>query len=116
MYKIGVIGDRADVSGFIALGYSVCDVSNAEEAKNALKTLVKYGEGDESADKYAIIFITEKYASLLSEEIAHYSSRPLPAITSLPESAADGGMSFGMRKLKSHVEKAVGTDILFRDS
>ncbi len=116
MYKIGVIGDRADISGFIALGYGVFDVSSADEARAVLKNLVKQGEGDESADRYAIVFITEKYATLLADDIAHYTSRTLPAITSLPEAAADGKMSFGMKKLKSHVEKAVGADILFRDN
>ena len=32
MYKIGIIGDRDTVLGFMALGFVVEDVSSAEEA------------------------------------------------------------------------------------
>lgn len=114
MYKIGIIGNRADVAGFIALGYSVHEVESAEEAASVLSSLVKESEA-ESENGYAIIFIMQNYAELIDAEIKRYSKRKLPAITVFPEASADGTMNYGMRVIKEHVETAVGADILFRD-
>ena len=36
MYKIGVIGDRATVAGFIALGYTVYEVEDPADAAEIL--------------------------------------------------------------------------------
>ncbi len=114
MYKIGIIGSRADVAGFIALGYSVHEVESAEEAASVLSSLVKESDSD-SGDSYAIIFIMQNYAEQIDAEIKRYSKRKLPAITVFPEASADGEMNYGMRIIKEHVETAVGADILFRD-
>ena len=52
MYKIGIIGDRDTVLGFMALGFVVEDVKSAEEAAKKLHAMAKSGA-------YATIFITE---------------------------------------------------------
>ena len=65
MYKIGIIGERDSVLGFMALGFSVHEAADAEEAETILRTLVKSGE-------YAVIFLVEHYAIALEEEIAKY--------------------------------------------
>ncbi len=114
MYKIGIIGNRTDVAGFIALGYSVHEVESAEEAASVLSSLVKESES-ESENGYAIIFIMQNYAELIDAEIKRYSKRKLPAITVFPEASSDGTMNYGMRVIKEHVETAVGADILFKD-
>lgn len=109
MYKIGIIGDRATVSGFIALGYAVYE---AEDVNSAREALHKIAENDE----YAIIFIVERYAEALEEDINKYSGRKTPAITVLPDATGqNGGLSYGMTRIKRNVERAVGADILFRD-
>ncbi len=107
MYKIGIIGDRATVAGFIALGYTVYEAEDAVSAGEALDRIGDSGE-------YAIIFIVEKFARELGEKMKKFSSRLTPAVTVLPDGEA-GEMSFGMELIKRHVEKAVGADILFRD-
>ncbi len=106
MYKVGIIGDRDSVLGFMALGFSVHEVENEAEAAASLHTLVK-------SDEYAVIFVTENYASKMEEDIAKYKDRPLPAIVSLPGST--GGTGYGMAAVRDAVERAVGADILFKD-
>ena len=107
MYKIGIIGERDSVMGFMAVGFAVHEAPDAESAGRLLHTLAK----DES---YAIIFITENYAEALKEEIAAYKDVPLPAIIAIP--GRSGSTGYGMASLKSAVERAVGADILFKEN
>ena len=72
-----------------------------------ISELVKSGE-------YAVIFITEDLALVTEEERAKYKDMPLPAITVSPSSK--GSRGYGMANIKSAVERAVGADILFKDS
>ena len=106
MSKIGMIGDRDAVLGFMALGFSVHEISSVDEGAKVLHTLVRSGD-------YAVIFITENYALALEEEIGKYKSLPLPAIVSIP--GREGSTGYGMNHIKEAVERAVGADILFRD-
>lgn len=105
MYKIGIIGERDSVLGYMALGFSVHEASDAAEAGRILRTLAK----DES---YAILFIVENFAMELEEEIAAYKDQPLPAVLSVPGKAGNTG--YGMANIRNAVVRAVGADILFR--
>ncbi|MBO5204140.1 MAG: V-type ATP synthase subunit F [Clostridia bacterium] len=106
MYKIGIIGERDSVLGFMALGFSVHEAENASVAERLLHTLAKSGE-------YAIIYIVENYAVELENEIAKYKDVPLPAITVIPGMSGTNG--YGMANIKSAAQRAVGADILFKD-
>ncbi len=106
MYKIGIIGERDSVMGFMAIGFAVHEAPDAETAARILHKLAK----DES---YAIIYIVENYATVLKEDIARYKDLPLPAIISIPGRAGSDGS--GMAAIKSAVERAVGADILFKE-
>lgn len=106
MYKIGIIGERDSVLGFMAIGFAVHEAPDAETAGALLRQLAK----DES---YAIIFIVENYAEALKEDIAKYKDVPLPAIITIPGRA--GSTGYGMAAIKSAVERAVGADILFKE-
>lgn len=106
MYKIGIIGDRDSVLGFMALGFSVFEAENPEQASEILHKIAKEGE-------YAIIFVVENYAAEMEEEISKYKTQPLPAIISLP--GQKGANGYGMTSIKNAVERAVGADILFKD-
>lgn len=105
MYKIGMIGERDSVMGFMALGFSVHEAANAEAAGKLLHALAK----DPS---YAVIFIVENYAEELEEEIALYKDSPMPAIISIP--GRSGSTGYGTESIRSAVERAVGVD-LFKD-
>ena len=106
MYKIAIVGERDSVLGFMALGFSVHEATNAEEAGKKIHALVKSGE-------YAVIFLTESYAIQLEEELARYKDLPLPAVVSIP--GQGGSTGYGMNNIRSAVERAVGADILFKE-
>ena len=106
MYKIGIIGDRDTVLGFMALGFAVKDVASAEDAAKTLHAMAKCGE-------YAVIFITENYAVQIEEDMNRYKDMPLPAVVSVP--GQGGSTGYGMNNIRSAVERAVGADILFKE-
>ena len=106
MYKIGIIGDRDTVLGFMALGFTVEDVTSAEEAAKKLHTMAKSGA-------YAVIFITENYAAQIEEDVNRYKDMPLPAVISVP--GQGGSTGYGTNLIRSAVERAVGADILFKE-
>ena len=102
MYKIGVMGDHDSIYGFAALGFDVFPVEG-DEAKRKLKELA---ESD-----YAVIYITEKLAKELHEQLDKYRDELLPAIIQIP--GVSGNTGEGIRDVHLSVEKAVGSDILF---
>ncbi len=106
MYKIGIIGERDSVLGFMALGFSVHEAEDVSTAERLLHSLAKSGE-------YAMIYIVENYAVQLEEEIAKYKDMPLPAITVIPGMSGTSG--YGMANIKNAAQRAVGADILFKD-
>lgn len=113
MYKIGIIGDRATVAGFIALGYTVHEAEDAETAGQILNNIA---QPTEAGGGYAIIFIVERFARELADTMKKYSGRMTPAVTVLPDvMSRDGELSYGMSLIRQHVERAVGADILFRE-
>ncbi len=106
MYKIGMIGSRDAVLGFMSLGFSVHEAEDAASAAKCLHALVASGQ-------YAVIFLTEELASAIEEDTARYKDHPLPAIVSIP--GQSGSTGYGMQSIRSAVERAVGADILFRE-
>ena len=106
MYKIGIIGERDSVLGFMALGFSVHEAAEPETAAKLLEKLVRSGE-------YAILFLTESLAAAMEEELSRYKDLPLPAVVSIP--GQEGSTGYGMNNIRSAVERAVGADILFKE-
>ncbi len=106
MYKVGIIGKRDSVLGFMALGFSIHEAESVEAAREMLHTLAKSGE-------YAVIFMTEEFALALSEDRDKYKDMPLPAICVIPSS--EGSRGYGMDSIKQATIRAVGADILFGD-
>lgn len=105
MNKIGVIGDRDSVLGFLAVGFDVRTADNRDEAVSHLHSLVKEG--------CAIIYITEELAAQMIEETDRYKDMTIPAIVLIP--SKNGSTGLGMRNIKNSVERAVGADILFKN-
>ena len=102
--RVGIIGDRESVLGFMALGYTVCEVSDVETARKALREMTEN-------QSFGIIFVTEALAPELAEDIDRYKDSPLPAIITIP-TAGGAGRGYGMNALHRAVERAVGADIL----
>ena len=110
---MAIIGPRETILGFKALGLETVFVSDPKVAVESLFSLKKekVEEGGESVNKYAIIFILEELARAITpDDYKKLSAEPLPAIIPLPSHLGTTG--YGLQKLKTIVEKAVGMDIL----
>ena len=60
---------------------------------------------------HLVIFITEKAAEFVSEDIERLSRQILPAVIPIP--GVSGNTGRGIDGVKRSVEKAVGSDIIF---
>ncbi len=105
MYKIAVIGDYDSIYGFAALGLETFPVSGEEETE---KTFLELASGG-----YAVIYITEAAAARIGRAIERFRERLLPSVILIPGVAGNTGA--GVAGVKSAVEQAVGSDILFGD-
>ena len=107
MYKIGIIGRRDAVQGFMALGFAVREADSTADAARELHAMA-------ISQEYGVIFFTENFATELEEEMAKYRDLPIPAIVSIP--GQEGSMGYGMKNLRRAVERSVFADILFKDT
>lgn len=106
MSKIAVMGEYDSIYGFATLGLDTFPVSDADEGAKLLKRLAE--------NEYGVIYMTESLAARLSEERAKYQDKITPAIILIP--GISGNTGEGVSKVKSSVEQAVGSDILFGDT
>ena len=104
--KIALIGDAESIKGFAAIGFDTFPTADVEEAGKLLRTLA-------DGEIYAVLYLTENYYTALGKEIARSSDKLIPAILPIPSS--DGGRGIGAARLSSFVEKAVGSDIIFKE-
>lgn len=113
-YRIAIVGPKETVQGFTLLGVDVIALDEKENVMDVLMELKRaVVPGDKGADrtKYAIVFVTEDLVSDLSRDEQRKLARgALPAIIPLPSHA--GSTGFGLKRLKTIVEQAVGSDIL----
>ena len=101
MYKIGVVGDRESVMCFMSVGFAVFEETDPREAVRRLRRM--------AGEDYAVIFVTEKLAVQIGEEIARYRGQAIPAVIVIPGRSDNVG--FGIEALNRAVERAVGADI-----
>lgn len=102
--KMAVIGEYDSVLAFKAGGVDVYGASSAQEAKEIIRKIAK---------KYAVIFLTDDYASELDDFLKRFLEEPYPIITAISSSKGNNG--YAMNKLKEEMDRALGVDILFRD-
>lgn len=105
MYKVGVIGDKDSVMGFVALGLDAFEAGDAAQTAELLRRLAR--------QQYAVIYITEQAAQPVLDVIDEYKDAELPAIILIP--GIQGSLGIGMAGVKKSVERAVGADILFQE-
>ncbi len=103
MSKVGIIGDKDSIMGFLALGIDIFPAYTTEEIKKLIHKLVER--------EYAIIYITEEASLLAGESIAKYKDMELPAIIVIP--GIGGSMGLGMNEVRESAKRAIGADILF---
>lgn len=102
MYKIAAMGDRDSVSGFASIGLETFSPADESEAARLLRMMSEEG--------YAVVYITEKLASLIPEEIEKYREAVTPAVILIP--GVTGNTGEGMQNVSRSVERAVGSDVL----
>lgn len=107
MYKIAAIGDRDSVISFKSLGIDVFSIDNFDSDDASLK--IKATIDKLATSNYAIIFITEEYASKSKEVLERYENEILPMITLIPNNK--GSLNLGKDKIDKNIEKAIGTNI-----
>jgi len=104
MYKIALMGNRETIIGFKLLGVSIFPINKNEESVEILNKLVK--------EKYAVIFVTEEIGCQIIEEIEILQKTSFTSITIIPSKSEKKYL--GLKILRNNIEKAIGTDILFR--
>ena len=76
MSKVGIIGDKDSIMGFLALGIDIFPAYTPEEIKKTIHNLAE--------KEYAIIYITEQASLQAGESLAKYKDFELPAIIVIP--------------------------------
>jgi len=100
---MGAVGERDVVLAFGAIGMQTVFASTKDEVSAAVYTLVQKG--------IPVIFITEHAAELAPETMEKYRSSGETVLVPIPGSRGTNG--YGMKRVTSNIEKAVGADILF---
>jgi V/A-type H+-transporting ATPase subunit F len=98
------MGGGDTVLGFKALGLDIYPVSDGEEARLTLRRITQPEEN------YAVVYIEERIAQLLSPEIAKFNDKATPAIILIP--GREGSMGLSLTALHDAVKRAIGADIL----
>ena len=104
--KIAIIGDRESIKGFAAIGFDIIECNEPERANSILKTAAEN-------DQYTIIYMTEEMYSAAEKECKKYEEKMLPAIIPVPGIKGNNGI--GRDRLSHFVERAVGSDIIFKN-
>lgn len=105
--KIAVIGDKDSVLYYKAVGFDTFICDNIVDGGISLKKLVR-------SEEYAVIFVAESLYEGLLGTIDSLGDLTLPSIIALPEKNSDGEV--GKSRIRRLVEKAVGADILFKET
>ncbi len=103
MAKVAVVGKRDESMCFMAAGFSVYDADTEEEVVRQVKSAAD--------DGCAVIYLVGEFTYLAKQLGEEYAESITPAVVPLPSSDD----KTGVRILKGYVEKAVGSDIVFRD-
>jgi V/A-type H+-transporting ATPase subunit F len=102
---MGAVGERDTVQAFKTLGMRVAYAQTKEEITKALFNLVN--------DNVPVILITERAAQKVPEALERYRHDSGVIIVPVPGSCGANG--FGLRRIRTNIEKAIGADILLAD-
>lgn len=102
MHKIAVLGDRESVCGYASIGLETHSVTDKNEALSVFSKI--------SGEDYAVVFITEEYASLLKDEIDKIKDNVTPSVILIP--GVRGNTGQGMQSINDSVIRAIGSALL----
>lgn len=112
-YRIAIVGSKEAIAGFALLGVDVIAVTPEDDIalhlfklKRAMRT-----EDGKERNVYGIVFVSEDLLeNLTADDQKRLARGALPAIIPLP--SHHGASGYGLQRLKTIVERAVGSDIL----
>lgn len=105
MPNVAVVGNRDAVLAFKAMGFLTYAAETPDQALSAVN--------DARKRNCSVVFITEALALGVEGELREFADRYGISITVIPDNRQKLGLGF--KKMKAHVEKAIGVDILFRE-
>lgn len=104
--QAAVVGRREEALCFLAAGFAVYEAGSLDEAAAAIDKAEQ--------DGCPVIFVTSEFASVIEKTESVYGEKITPALLPLP-TGESGPNSFGVRRMKSYVERAVGADVIYRE-
>jgi vacuolar-type H+-ATPase subunit F/Vma7 len=106
MHKIKIIGPKYMVSPLAILGIEACPAENRSEAQAALEAA-----SGRKADP-ALIFITERLAHELQEEIKMINLRPEMNVVLIPDN--QGSIGLANSQIHDLVRNSIGAEVIIR--
>ena len=100
--SVAVIGDRASVADFRALGLDAYPADTAGEAEVLIDALAEKG--------CAVICLTETLAKDLPQALDRRKGTLQPAILLIP--GREGSLGIGKEQITAAIRRAIGTDLL----
>lgn len=112
-YRIAIVGSKEAIAGFALLGVDVIAMNTGDDIALQLFKLKRAMRTEDGKERnvYGIVFVAEDLLEALTADDQKRLARgALPAIIPLP--SHHGASGYGLRRLKTIVERAVGSDIL----
>ncbi|MBU1026658.1 MAG: hypothetical protein KKA31_02895 [Candidatus Margulisbacteria bacterium] len=105
MYKIKIIGPKYLIAPLAILGLEILAAESELEARGALnKATIK--------NEPALIFITERLAADLQDEISSLNSKPDINIVMLPDNK--GSLGLASFQIEHLVKNSIGAEVVIR--
>ncbi len=105
MYKIKIIGPKYLIAPLAILGLEVLPAESESEARNALNKATAKNEP-------ALIFITERLAADLQDEINRLNSKPNINVVMLPDNK--GSLGLASSQIEYLVKNSIGAEVVIR--
>jgi vacuolar-type H+-ATPase subunit F/Vma7 len=103
MPKVIVIGRRADILPFRALGSELIEIEDETKVSDAFENIKHYTEP-------VMVMITEDLVSRCSGEIAEFRENALNMVLPIPSMTATPGIR--MQEIRALVARSLGVDLL----
>jgi V/A-type H+/Na+-transporting ATPase subunit F len=107
MFKAIALGEKHLILGFKGVGFEIVPVEESSMVMAELMTLSRDPE-------IAIILITESMAAENSQAIKEFRQRSPAILTIIP--THEGSRHISFQEIRKSVEKAIGIDILGKDT
>lgn len=112
-YKLAIVGKPSSVLIYKTIGCEAHACFDAKEAQAQAESLFRADQGDDAGTStYAVVFVEEAFFKTFPEDLLEkFTKKALPAMIPVPSPGSEDS-DFASERLRSIVERAVGSDIL----